>query len=317
MNVIQNMINLVISFKSLKAMKIFLLISVFLFTTQSFISLPREPEVQEQLLHCTVNIITKVKTSSGALSDSGGTGFFYQFETEKGDIPVIITNRHVIKNVVDGKMIFTSRAKDGSPNYGDHLEISLTDNAFMWIEHPDPNVDLCMAMFQPVVNAIQKRTGKLIYYKVLEEKLSPSKEDWETIYPNTDVVMTGYPNGFSDRINNLPTSRRGVVSSLPRLGFEGRNEFLIDVPVSGGSSGSPVLIYQNNGNATRILFGGIVYAGPTEKIVTSGKVIRNGSITSEMVVTSADVPLDFAYVIKSDEILGFKTFIDDLISQER
>lgn len=280
---------------------------------------PKEISIEEQLMHSTVRIVTTTKTAEGHLIDSGGTGFFFSFSTVKGDrIPVIITNRHVIENTINGQMIFTSQDNTGNPNYGDKITVNLTDFAKRWVGHPNPLIDLCILPLQPVIEWAIQETGKTIFHKVLEMQFFPTEQDWNDMFPNTEIVMTGYPNGFSDKINNLPTFRKGIIANLPRLGFEGRNEFLIDIPIYGGSSGSPVMIFQSiaNSSSRRIFFGGIVYAGPTYNINSQGLIIADGKPTNVEVMTTAQVPINFAYVIKSNEILGFVPIIEELVSQK-
>ena len=57
-----------------------------------------------------------------------------------------------------------------------------------------------------------------------------------------EVAMIGYPDGIWDKVNNQPIFRRGVFATKPGLKYNGKREFVIDMPVYGGSSGSPVLI---------------------------------------------------------------------------
>jgi hypothetical protein len=57
-----------------------------------------------------------------------------------------------------------------------------------------------------------------------------------------DVAMIGYPDGIWDVVNNQPIFRKGVFATRPNRLYNGKREFIIDMPVYGGSSGSPVLI---------------------------------------------------------------------------
>jgi len=60
-----------------------------------------------------------------------------------------------------------------------------------------------------------------------------------------EVIFVGYPNGIYDSVNNLPITRRGSTATPPSVDYEGKPIFLIDASVFQGSSGSPVLIYDN------------------------------------------------------------------------
>ena len=57
--------------------------------------------------------------------------------------------------------------------------------------------------------------------------------------------MIGYPGGLWDNINNQPVFRKGILATSPQKNFQGRKEFLIDMPVYWGSSGSPVMLFSD------------------------------------------------------------------------
>jgi hypothetical protein len=83
------------------------------------------------------------------------------------------------------------------------------------------------------------------------------------------VTFIGYPNGIWDTKNLLPIARRGTTATPIAVDFENSPCFLIDASVFGGSSGSPVFIfnqgmYTNKGGGTtigsRLFFVGIIAA---------------------------------------------------------
>lgn len=102
------------------------------------------PTPFEQLAHATIRI--ECKLEDGRVST--GTGFFFRFLEDKiadRHVPCLVTNKHVIHDAKEGKLIFTLTAKDGGPDIGKQYAWSITDgfkNA--WIQHPDPNVDLAI-----------------------------------------------------------------------------------------------------------------------------------------------------------------------------
>jgi len=72
--------------------------------------------------------------------------------------------------------------------------------------------------------------------------------------PEDDVVeilMIGYPDGKKDSFHKLPLMRKGIISSDFTLPFEGREEFIIDMESTRGSSGSPVLYRKKTDNPLR------------------------------------------------------------------
>ena len=63
--------------------------------------------------------------------------------------------------------------------------------------------------------------------------------------------MVGYPNGHSDQINNRPIVRRGITATSLQEDFNGQKVFLADIAVFGGSSGSPIFIFNPYGGFER------------------------------------------------------------------
>lgn len=60
------------------------------------------------------------------------------------------------------------------------------------------------------------------------------------VRPTTNVTLVGYPYGFYDKKNALPIWKTGSVASEPKIDFDGKPLFLIDVSAFPGMSGSPV-----------------------------------------------------------------------------
>lgn len=59
------------------------------------------------------------------------------------------------------------------------------------------------------------------------------------------MTIIGYPDGLWDEKNNLPLVRRGITASSIQYDFNGKPDFIIDAAIFGGSSGSPVFIYND------------------------------------------------------------------------
>ena len=98
-------------------------------------------EVAELLLLTTIRIET---TIPGGIST--GTGFFFSLKNDVSTgthVPVIVTNKHVIKDALTGKLRFSLKDENGSPLWGQYYDLSLSDFEARWIKHPDTNVDLC------------------------------------------------------------------------------------------------------------------------------------------------------------------------------
>ncbi len=76
--------------------------------------------------------------------------------------------------------------------------------------------------------------------------LSPHNipKDDSDIVTGCEIRFVGYPAGNIDSIHFTPIVRVGALATPLRLDFSGQPKFLIDASVYHGSSGSPVIIYD-------------------------------------------------------------------------
>ena len=123
--------------------------------------------------------------------------------------------------------------------------------------------------------------GKKPFFFALNSSYIADEEYLKSITQTDEVIMIGYPGGLWDDVNNQPIFRKGILATSPRKNFQGRREFLIDMPVYWGSSGSPVLLFsdgmyfdRNSGSGMlggRVKLLGINYATITNTV--TGKVV--------------------------------------------
>lgn len=178
-----------------------------------------------------------------------------------------------------------------------------------WIAHPDPSVDLCVLPIAFVYNAFGAG-GKRLAISLFSADLIPSETDLNALGAIEDVTMIGYPNGLWDYHNNLPIVRRGITATPAYSDYCGNKEFLVDMACCPGSSGSPVLLYNEGtyrtGDAislgTRLMLLGILYTAP----------VRD----AEGRIAVADIPrvvsqgmLNLGFVIKAERLLEFEALI--------
>lgn len=270
----------------------------------------------EQLAFTTVRIQCESKTGNVSI----GTGSFFNFKFN-GDqqVPVIITNRHVINDSTIGTFQLTSSNTDGTPQIGKFDNIIVDDFEKRWIPHPNTEIDLCIMPLAPLFTEAQKQ-GKSVFHKQFDEGLLPSQQLLTELTALEEVLMVGYPVGLWDSTNNMPIFRRGITATHPNINFEGREEFLIDVACFPGSSGSPVLLY-NLGNytnrqggtviGTRIALLGILYAGPQFTVEGEIKVLP---IPIQMKpIPISRIPINLGIVIKAKQILEFKPILKRML----
>lgn len=164
------------------------------------------PNLIEELSYSTIRIIcTK---PNGVYSV--GTGFVMSMKFNKEDgtfVPVLVTNKHVIKDSIKVSFILTEMV-EGQPSAGCFpFELPLSESA--WRKHPDDNVDLCALAIGPILNAL-KAQGKFAKVSWLPMNIIASDEEIGNMFQLDEVVMIGYPNGILDEVNNQPIFRRGI-----------------------------------------------------------------------------------------------------------
>ena len=192
----------------------------------------------------TVRILVRRKDGSHSV----GTGFMHRFcETGDEAIQCVVTNRHVISESVLCKLVFRSRKVDAvdAPVVASTIRF---EEGFeeRWFKHPDERVDLAVL---PVSNEFRQMLGNGFtpLYKATQLSQLVTAEAAAKLNAVEEILMVGYPNGLWDETNNLPITRRGITASPVSVGWNGRNEFLIDCSVYPGSSGSPIYLFSPSG----------------------------------------------------------------------
>lgn len=269
----------------------------------------KEFSIMEQLCFCT----TRIETEDSKGGKYTGTGFFLNLKIDDKTIPLVVTNKHVVKNMSKGMFKMTEADTENNPIYSKHFTVEVSNNfEQIWTLHPDPNVDLCVLPINIIIEIAAKQR-KTFFYKSIDNSLIPSQDLLETLDAVEEVCMIGYPNGLWDALNNMPIVRRGTTATDIKLDYNGKKEFLIDAACYPGSSGSPVFICNvggytdkkgnlNWGNS-RIIFLGILYAGP--QLTTAGeiRIIDIPTIQTPIPVTS--IPVNLGIIIKAEKILDF------------
>ena len=224
----------------------------------------------EQLLFATVFI--------RALSDSGagwtGTGFIYAVNTDKGDVFVLVTNRHVVTDAVSLTFRFI-RERDGTPIFGEAVTGEWREGYTPgWSLHPKSEVDIAVLPIAPVLKAMATHEEPP-FFRAVPGGLVPAVAQWMEFDALERVVFVGYPAGLYDSANLTPIARQGMTATPMTLDYQGLPAFVIDAGVYPGSSGSPVFIYDKGlytdrrGNTTigsRLFFVGVLAAVHTQGI---------------------------------------------------
>lgn len=274
--------------------------------------------IYEQLSFCTARIETE-DVSGNAYS---GTGFFFSLKEKDKTIPLLVTNKHVVRGMKKGRFLFTIADEKGNPDYINHFTFNVEDTfETMWTMHPQDDVDLCVLPIKPLIKAALLQ-GKHLFYRTLGEEFIPSDTDKSSLDAIEDVIMVGYPNGLWDRVNNMPIIRKGITATNVTLDYNGKKEFLIDAACFPGSSGSPVLICNVGGytdkqgnlnlGKSRVFLLGILYAGPQMQVTGDFQVVTVPD-SQQKAISVSRIPNNLGVIIKSERLLDFKPMFKSFV----
>lgn len=262
----------------------------------------------EQLMYSTVRITFEDR--DGACGS--GTGFFYQqpFSDQK-NLPLIVTNKHVVANTAKGQFkVHLGEIVDAKMRPNGQSAIFEFDNfESEWFMHPNDGVDLCAMPFGPL-QAHARDNKKEIFRVQLGPQLIPSQKELEDLDAVEEVIMVGYPNGLWDEANNFPLFRRGITASHPAIDFENQKIFVIDAACFPGSSGSPVVLINKGVVITksgetklgqhRAHLLGVLSSGPV--FTAKGEIKRRTIPTSKKSFVETNLMMNLGFVEKASEI---------------
>ncbi len=273
----------------------------------------------EWLTYTTIQIETEYPDGSAG----SGTGFlfkFFQNIEQNTFVPFIITNKHVVEGAIKGRLIFTKRDNNNDPIDQDHFPVEIiSDFAASWRYHPNSDVDLCSMPISLIISEAEK-AGHNLFFAYLEKSFIPNSEQLNDLYALEEIIMVGYPIGIWDSYNNKPILRKGITATHPKFNYEGRKEFMIDAACFPGSSGSPVVIYNDSGylnregvllvGQQRFLFLGVLYAGP--QYSANGEIKVVNVPTKQKYISVSDIPVNLGYVIKAERVIELEELYKDV-----
>jgi hypothetical protein len=246
------------------------------------------------------------------IDTASGTSFLFSFKVDSlQDLPLLITNKHVIKDAFAFSIYLTEKDKDGNPLFGKIDTLTCFSKDIAWIPHPNPSIDLCATPFIPILKKYSKNKFGYFYKSIMDSDI-PTENVLADLKGIEEIFMIGYPIGIWDCRNNLPIIRKGVTATHPLFNYQNNPIFLIDAACFPGSSGSPIFIINEGTYTTktstrmgrRTIFLGVLFAGPTFNPDGSIKVIDIP--TKKEILFIQNIPINLGYVIKSNQLLQFK-----------
>jgi len=249
----------------------------------------------ENLLFTTVRIETESEKGNRA----SGTGFIFEHTINDLQYPFIVTNKHVVADSKKGKIYFI-RGEGDKPKIGSAHQLNIDDFTDIWHGHPEDDVDVTVTPLVPLLEPIKKK-GVEIFYRSLSPQFIPTPDQIKELDALEDIIFVGYPNGLWDEVNFTPIMRRGITATPLALDYEGKKKFLIDASVFGGSSGSPVFVYQSGAYATK---GGATKIGTKFFFVGIVASVYYKTDANEIIVAPAPTQQNFVAIDKEMIDLG-------------
>ncbi|HYA84483.1 MAG TPA: serine protease [Candidatus Bathyarchaeia archaeon] len=258
----------------------------------------------------------KINSSSTDGTQTVGTGFIFKFFRNVEDsVPVFVSNKHVIESSLDGEILMHMSDKNNNV-IPDSILVPLDRFAERWITHPDPNVDLAIMPIGPVVNDLLKR-GVRPFYTGIDSTTIPRDSEWKILTPIEDILMIGYPHGLWDPINNFPFFKKGSTATHAGIKYGDKEQFVIDVGLYPGSSGSPIFrltdeFYEKSrffrGGPDRVRLLGIV----KEVFIynAEGQIMPTKKIPKKKTLT--EIPMDLGLAIRSTKLLDFEPILREM-----
>jgi len=290
-------------------MKLIILVATFFIFTSNCIA----QELLQSLFYSTIRLeCYENDTINGHVHSikTNATGFFFILNIDGNYTPTIVTTAHAVKQAEKVILTFTASKKDTFlPDNKRTVIKRLSSFNKYWIYHPTYDLAICplAAIFGDKIY-----NSREIYYKAFsEQNIVNLNKQTNGIEINSieDILMIGYPKGIWDSVNNLPILRKGITATPLPLNYLGKSQILADIPVYGGSSGSPVLLYKYGtffGNNSIIANGGevVFLMGICSEDLEGNFSSKNDS--NNMITK---LPLNLAIVIKAERILDFVDII--------
>lgn len=211
------------------------------------------------------------------------TGFFYEYQ----DQIFLITNRHVvdysIKNL-NSKLVIRLHTDQEDLQKFKTIEIPLrTKDKLEWYGYAEAEIDVAAI-------PISKELIKDCVISSFSSSDFPMQELFLEV--GSELIVLGYPRGFTDNINLTPIAKTCIISTSLKIPFEGKPYFLMDGNLLPGMSGAPVIVKPSSSygikgggitvsNEPRTFFLGIHSASISKKIGEENEPIyklENGEI---------------------------------------
>jgi S1-C subfamily serine protease len=186
----------------------------------------------------------RVSTFFGTQSLTGASGFFFL----RDERLYLVTNRHVVIDRPSGHQPdrIEIEVHTDAENLTRAAVLSVLlyrEGRAIWHQGRDGAGDIDVAAIEidraalPASVVLCAFTPAHLQHRLQEVKVG------------TPVLVVGFPLGFHDTLHHLPVVRQAVIASSFGLRFQGQGYFLTDARTHRGTSGAPVVMEDNAGDA--------------------------------------------------------------------
>ena len=103
-------------------------------------------DLTEKLMYITVQV--RCELNDGGLSR--GSGFIFTYSKDTITLPVLITNKHVVRGASRTLLSIPYVHREGDISERRSFNVAIGDGENFWVGHPDNSVDLCALPLQRV-----------------------------------------------------------------------------------------------------------------------------------------------------------------------
>jgi S1-C subfamily serine protease len=186
----------------------------------------------------------RVSTFFGTQALTGASGFFFR----RDDRLYLVTNRHVLVDRPSGHLpdrieIEVHTDADNLTHAAVLSVLLYRDGRAIWRQGSDSAGDIDVATIELDREAIPATVTLWAFTPAhLQDRLQEVKV-------GTPLLVVGFPLGFHDTLHHLPVVRQAVIASSFGLRFQGQGYFLTDARTHRGTSGAPVVMHHDAGDA--------------------------------------------------------------------
>jgi len=186
----------------------------------------------------------RVSTFFGSQALTGASGFFFQRDKRL----FLVTNRHVLIDRPSGhlpdRIEIELHTNADNLTHAAALSVLLYhDGQAVWHQGRDSAGDIDVAAVEldrpamPAAVMLRAFTPAHLQHRLQEVKVG------------TPLLVVGFPLGFHDTLHHLPVVRQADIASSFGLRFQGQGYFLTDARTHRGTSGAPVVMHDDGGDA--------------------------------------------------------------------